>query len=56
VGAQFVVGPQHFQLQLAQFAVADHQEVAAPAGGVKKRQLPQLFVKLKQLASSWALV
>ena len=51
VGAQFVVGPQHLQLQLAQFAVADDQEVAAPTGRVKKRQLAQLFVKFKQLVA-----
>jgi len=44
VGAQFVSGPQHFALQLAQFAVADDQEVATAAGRVKKLQLPQLFV------------
>ena len=39
VGAQFVAGPQHFELQLAQFAVADDQEISAATGWVKKREL-----------------
>ena len=42
-------GAQHFQFQLAQFAVGDHQKVAAAAGGVEEGQGAQFFVELEQL-------
>ena len=44
--AGLVRGAQHVQFQQAQFAVADDQKIAAAAGRVKKRQPPQLLVKL----------
>ena len=44
-------GAQHLELQQAQLAVADDEEVAAAAGRVKKREQPQFFVKLEQLVS-----
>ena len=42
---------QHFQLQHAQFAVGDDEEVAAAAGGVEKGQRAQLLVELEQLVA-----
>ncbi len=41
-------GAQHVQLQLAQFAVGDHQKVAAAASRVEKSQRAQLLVELEQ--------
>jgi hypothetical protein len=43
-----VAGAQHVQLQQAQLAVADHQEIAAAAGRVEKREGAQLLVELEQ--------
>ena len=48
VARHFVAGTQHFQLQQAQLAVADDEEVAAATGRVKKRQAAQLFMEIKQ--------
>ena len=44
----FMYGAQHFQFQLAQFAVGDHQKVAAAAGGIEEGQCAQFFVELEQ--------
>ena len=41
-------GAQHVQLQQAQFAVADDEEVAAAAGGVEEGERAQLLVKVEQ--------
>jgi hypothetical protein len=46
--AEHVAGAQHVQLQLAQLAVADHQEISAAAGRVEKREGAQLLVKVEQ--------
>jgi hypothetical protein len=48
VAAEFMAGAQHGQFQQTQLAVCQHQKVAAATGGVKKAQVAQLLVKLKQ--------
>ena len=44
-----ILGAQRFQFQPPDFAVGDHQKVAAAAGRIKKGQPGQLFLKAGQI-------